>query len=262
MHQPAGRGPRPAQRRRGRRRPRSGGTPRRATAPGRPRPPSGRAGRSPGGGPVVIVEPGRARLGGRRQGRFPGVTAYNAPRNYKDALGYFRTAANQGDAGAQIYLGVMFDLGQGVTQDYEAAMYLVQARRRPRGTRAAQFDIGILYENGRGVNAGLRQGHGLVRASPRTRGRTPTANTKSATPCTRNGFGVAKDNNSEALVYPVTCGEGPPTEEAIPTANSRSDSSTTAVRPSSRTTPRRWSGIRRPLRRGITAPRFNIGRSL
>ena len=43
------------------------------------------------------------------------------PQNYAEALKWYRLAADQGDAGAQNNLGVMYANGQGVPQDYVRA---------------------------------------------------------------------------------------------------------------------------------------------
>ena len=40
------------------------------------------------------------------------------PQDYKEAVQWFRLAADQGNAGAQTNLGVMYDVGQSVPQDY------------------------------------------------------------------------------------------------------------------------------------------------
>jgi hypothetical protein len=67
--------------------------------------------------------------------------------DYTTAL---RLAADQGDAGAQFNLGLMYDLGRGVPQDYAQALkwYRLAA---DRGNAWAQFNLGLMYDNGRGV---------------------------------------------------------------------------------------------------------------
>ncbi len=53
-----------------------------------------------------------------------GMKAYNR-RDYTTALRIFRQFAEQGDADAQSNLGVMYDNGQGMPQDYvQAYMWL------------------------------------------------------------------------------------------------------------------------------------------
>ncbi|MCZ6876080.1 MAG: sel1 repeat family protein, partial [bacterium] len=50
-----------------------------------------------------------------------GVDAYHAS-DYQTALKEFRPLADQGDAAAQNTLGYMYELGKGVSQDYQEAL--------------------------------------------------------------------------------------------------------------------------------------------
>jgi uncharacterized protein len=70
--------------------------------------------------------------------------------NYREAMRWFRLAALQGDASAQSNLGVMYYKGQGIAQDYREAMkwYRLAAEQR---NLEAQFNLGVMYEEGRGV---------------------------------------------------------------------------------------------------------------
>ena len=58
--------------------------------------------------------------------------------------------ADQGYAGAQNNLGLMYDNGEGVPQDDAEAVrwYRLAA---DQGTAAAQFNLGLMYDNGEGV---------------------------------------------------------------------------------------------------------------
>jgi hypothetical protein len=70
--------------------------------------------------------------------------------NYREAMRWFRLAAVQGNASAQSNLGVMYYKGQGIAQDYgEATKWyrLAAEQRNPE----AQFNLGVMYEEGRGV---------------------------------------------------------------------------------------------------------------
>ena len=72
------------------------------------------------------------------------------PQDYAQAATWYRKAAEQGDANAQFNLGVSYALGQGVPQDYaQAAVWYRKAAEQ--GDAAAQFGLGVLYEFGRGV---------------------------------------------------------------------------------------------------------------
>ena len=59
-------------------------------------------------------------------------------------------AANQGHTKAQFNLGVMYDAGEGVKQDFRKAAkwYRLAAKK---GFAQAQFNLGIMYREGEGV---------------------------------------------------------------------------------------------------------------
>ena len=70
--------------------------------------------------------------------------------DYATALQIWRPLADQGDAGAQAWLGLMYDNGHGVTQDYaEAARWYRLAAAQ--GLALAQFNLGEMYYLGQGV---------------------------------------------------------------------------------------------------------------
>ena len=54
------------------------------------------------------------------------------------------------DAGAQFNLGVMYDNGEGVPQDYVEAMKWYH-KAAEQGHAGAQFNLGLMYANGNGV---------------------------------------------------------------------------------------------------------------
>ena len=56
----------------------------------------------------------------------------------------------QGDARAQLNLGVMYENGRGVAEDHaEAAKWFRLAAEQ--GDAAAQYNLGVMYANGEGV---------------------------------------------------------------------------------------------------------------
>ncbi len=69
----------------------------------------------------------------------------------KAALKWYKRAAEQGDADAQNNLGFMYNHGQGVTQDDKAAIkwYKLAAEQ---GFPVAHYHLGNLYFNGHGVS--------------------------------------------------------------------------------------------------------------
>ncbi len=66
------------------------------------------------------------------------------------ALREWRPLAEQGNANAQFFLGVMYDKGQGVRQDLrEAARWFRKAAEQ--GVAEAQSNLGFMYGYGEGV---------------------------------------------------------------------------------------------------------------
>ena len=82
-----------------------------------------------------------------------GVLYYNGQgvaQDYSAAMKWYRMAADQGDANAQCTLGRMYHQGQGVSQDYSAALkwYRMAA---DQGDAPAQRIVGFMYYEGQGV---------------------------------------------------------------------------------------------------------------
>ena len=61
-----------------------------------------------------------------------------------------KTAADQGDSGAQYNLGVIYYHGQGVRQDYDEAVKWFR-KAADQGHASAQFNLGVMYEKGQGI---------------------------------------------------------------------------------------------------------------
>jgi hypothetical protein len=84
-------------------------------------------------------------------------TASDAPRlvfssqTCPNDLTILTPAAEQGNAGAQAYLGTMYSLGRGVPQDYSHAASLFR-RAAQQGDRSAQLMLGVFYLQGTGVS--------------------------------------------------------------------------------------------------------------
>ena len=66
------------------------------------------------------------------------------------ALSWYLKAAGQGEAAAQVQLGILYGTGQGVSQDHAAAASWFR-KAADQGEAAGQFNLGILYVQGRGV---------------------------------------------------------------------------------------------------------------
>ncbi|MDA9499824.1 hypothetical protein XI05_20610 [Bradyrhizobium sp. CCBAU 11357] len=78
-----------------------------------------------------------------------GVSAFHR-QDYATASRIFIPLAERGDAAAQSYLGMLFETGRGVPQNYtEAAMWYRRAAEQ--GDSRAQYSLGLLYDRGQGV---------------------------------------------------------------------------------------------------------------
>ena len=78
-----------------------------------------------------------------------GVDAYERG-DYDTALKEWRPLAEQGDALAQFNMGVMYEQGKGVPQDYqEAGRWFRLAAEQ--GDALAQAVLGLMYDLGQGV---------------------------------------------------------------------------------------------------------------
>ncbi len=86
-----------------------------------------------------------------------GAEAYQRG-DYATALKEWRPLAEQGDAGAQFNLGVMYDDGRGVPQD-DAEAVRGYRRAAEQGYAEAQFNLGLMYLKGRGVPQACVQAH-------------------------------------------------------------------------------------------------------
>ena len=70
--------------------------------------------------------------------------------NFETALKEWRPLAEQGDSYAQYNLGLMYDYGLGVIEDYTLAVYWYR-QAAEQGHAKAQYNLGVMYESGRGI---------------------------------------------------------------------------------------------------------------
>ena len=76
--------------------------------------------------------------------------------DYREAISWFRRAADQGNAAAQNELGVIYDLGRGVPRnDAEAVRWYQLAANQ--NLAAAQVNLGAKYDAGHGVRQSYRE---------------------------------------------------------------------------------------------------------
>ena len=89
------------------------------------------------------------------------LLAQHVTDDYSEAIIWYRQRAEQGQADAQYYLGLMYALGKGLPRDYrKAAMWFRKAAEQ--GYADAQFDLGRLYAVGDGVDQDLVQAYILI----------------------------------------------------------------------------------------------------
>ncbi len=80
------------------------------------------------------------------------------PQDYKEAMKWYRKAADQGYASAQYIVGDIYDNGWGVTQDYAEAVRW-HRKAANQGYAPAQTNLGFMYSIGQGVTLDLVQAH-------------------------------------------------------------------------------------------------------
>ena len=74
----------------------------------------------------------------------------DAPKNFVEAVRWYRAAADQGHLPAQMDLAVMYRYGWGAPQDYDEAFRWYTAAAE-QGHSAAQTALGVMYHYGEGV---------------------------------------------------------------------------------------------------------------
>jgi hypothetical protein len=80
------------------------------------------------------------------------------PQDYNEAVKWFRKAAEQGYAKAQFNFGVMYRRGHGVQQDNTEAVKLYR-KAAEQGFAEAQLNLGVMYAEGQGVQQDFVQAH-------------------------------------------------------------------------------------------------------
>ena len=84
-----------------------------------------------------------------------GLADFSAGR-FAEALTAWQAAAQAGDPAGDLYIGVMYDSGQGVAQNYAQALTWYK-RAAAAGSAAAAFNVGVFYDNGLGVEQDQRE---------------------------------------------------------------------------------------------------------
>ena len=86
-----------------------------------------------------------------------GVAAYDRG-DYATALRDWRPLAEQGNANAQFFLGLMYGNGLGVPRDYAKALQWWR-KAAEQGVAGAQYNLGQMYRYGYGVPQDYVQAH-------------------------------------------------------------------------------------------------------
>lgn len=152
--------------------------------------------------PPGVTEPSSAEAQyetGRRYAYGDGVK-----RDHREALKWYRLAADQGYARAQNALGVMYAMGAGVATNYQEAVrwYRLAA---DQNYAEAQGNVGFMYENGLGVEKDHRE------ASRWYRNAAEQGEVKAQAALGRmyeTGLGVGKDYQEAAKWYRLAANQG------------------------------------------------------
>ena len=75
---------------------------------------------------------------------------YETKQDLKEAVKWYRKAAEQGDVDAQLALGDMYSDGRGVEKDFKGAAKWYR-KAAEQGYASAQWLLGIMYSKGEGV---------------------------------------------------------------------------------------------------------------
>ncbi len=92
-----------------------------------------------------------------------GIAAYNSG-DHATAYNEFLPVAESGDKKAQLLLGLMYDNGLGIKQDYDQAAKWYR-RAAEQGQPRAQFNLGLMYESGEGIESDQKLAISWVRKS-------------------------------------------------------------------------------------------------
>jgi TPR repeat protein len=130
--------------------------------------------------------------------------AYDADKNFPEALRFFLKAAGANFALAEVNLGSLYFNGQGVEKDYaEAAKW--DRRAADQGLAPAQAALGSLYLSGQGVAQDEAEAERLLRLAA-AQGFAPAQNNLGA--LYANGQGVARNYGEAMKWYALAAAQG------------------------------------------------------
>jgi hypothetical protein len=124
--------------------------------------------------------------------------------DWAEAVRFYRMAAEQGNAKAQVTLGVCFKRGEGVAQDWaEAVRYYRLAAEQ--GHFHAQFNLGGCFEHGEGVAQDWAEAVRYYRLAAEQGHADAQCNLGS---CYKDGEGVAQDWAEAVRYYRLAAEQG------------------------------------------------------
>ena len=129
---------------------------------------------------------------------------YGVMQDYSQAVYWYRKAAEQGDAFAQCNLGSCYGNGKGVTQDYSQAVYWYR-KAVEQGNAEAQCNLGTSYGNGEGVTQDYSKAVYWFRKAAEQGNAVAQYNLGV---CYRNGKGVTRDNSQAVYWYRKAAEQG------------------------------------------------------
>ena len=99
-----------------------------------------------------------------------GLDAYKL-KNYITSLEKWQPLAEQGHVNAQYNLGMMYDLGHGVEQDFIEAFkwYRLSAKQ---GDTTSQYNLGLMYQMGQGVDQDYQEANKWFKIAEQETGNT------------------------------------------------------------------------------------------
>lgn len=110
---------------------------------------------------ISLKEAGETMLQSGGQGKKNGKELAKAmklyyQRDYSKAFPLFMKLAEQGNATAQNYVGIMYETGNGVEQNYNEAVKWYR-KSAEQGNARGQYCLGDMYEYGKGVDVNMEQ---------------------------------------------------------------------------------------------------------
>ncbi len=152
---------------------------------------------------LALVEQYRQALNSNGEGELK-LRLVNIPLPGLEAITKYRKAAEQGNASAQNNLGVMYDNGLGVAQDYKQASVWYR-KAAEQGNASAQNNLGVMYVNGHGVAQDYKQASVWYRKAAE-QGNASAQNNLGV--MYDNGLGVARDYKQAVSWYRKAAEQG------------------------------------------------------